>query len=523
MADATVNIIIKATDKASATLKGFKAHIADLNKAVPGLSGAFSVLVNPLTLATAGIAAAGATMRASIKDTMEYGLQVRDLSRNLGISTEEASRLIQVSDDLRVDMGTLKVAFRTALKDGIVPSIDGLVALSAEYQRLESPAEKAKFAMDKFGRSGLEMQKILEKTPEQLREMAKELDGSARIMSEKSVKAAEDYWKAMDDLNDKGQELKITIGNALIPTLTEAATTMVDLVDVNVRAEQTEVALKKALEDGIITRQQYKAAMDDVFTAAVFGKVNVEELAKAEEYLRLNVSGTAEAMSVGMGDLKAYEAGIRSNTEAANEAAEANSRVAISITEVSKTSAAKTAIDILTAAYKADAIEADVYAVKMSDIMRNWLDMPMAQVTASIAIQTIQEDLDDGKISALEASAAILGVGAAADAINGKSATVTVDYVTNYTTSGAPLPSNPKAPQRKRALGGLVYKGQAYVVGENRAEMFVPMQNGRIIPNVTNNYGANNNAEVIAAIRNNRLDEARLARLMRDQFAKVAG
>jgi hypothetical protein len=491
MADATVNIIIKATDKASGALKGFKASIAELGKSVPGLGKAMSLLGNPMTLMAGGITAIGLEMGRSMQKAQEYALSMGDLAKVWNTSTEEASKLVQVADDVRVSQDQLANAMKIAMRQGVEPTIAGLQDAAKTYQSFTNTQERATWAAKTFGRQWTEVSRLLELTPEQIDASVASAEKFGLVVGDDAVAAAKKYYDALDTMRDRQEGLEVQLGNKLIPKYTDFLMLLTDL---------TSLDTASWFDDG--------ANASANFINSFFGLKDATEQ-------------VTSSLSAGMGDLRAYESGLNDLAGAADEAGEANSRVAISITEVSKTSAAKTAIDILTAAYKADAIEADVYAVKMSDIMRNWLDMPMAQVTASIAIQTIQEDLDDGKISALEASAAILGVGAAADAINGKSATVTVH--TEYTSSGAPLPTNPKAPTRRRALGGPVSAGQSYLVGERGPEMFVPMQNGRIIPNVTNNYGSNNNAEVIAAIRNNRLDEARLARLMRDQFAKVAG
>jgi len=192
----------------------------------------------------------------------------------------------------------------------------------------------------------------------------------------------------------------------------------------------------------------------------------------------------------------------------------------MSITEVSKTSAAKEAIDVLTTAYKDGTIAQDVYNVKMSDLMRNWLGMPESQVTASMALQTIKQDLDNGKISALEASSAILGVGSAADAINGKQANVTV--TTTYQEIGRPANPRDTVSPRRRAGGGPVSAGSAYLVGERGMETFVPSQNGTIINNYnTNAMMKNSNADIIAAINASKINEAKLARMIRDAVLKV--
>jgi hypothetical protein len=62
----------------------------------------------------------------------------------------------------------------------------------------------------------------------------------------------------------------------------------------------------------------------------------------------------------------------------------------------------------------------------------------------------------------------------AIDALHGKTVTVT----TVFATTGAG--HTPK----ERAAGGPVRKGQVYLVGEKRPELFIPEQNGTIIPEV---------------------------------------
>ena len=59
----------------------------------------------------------------------------------------------------------------------------GIKKLAVEYQALPTATEKAQFAMEKFGRlAGPEMQKILEKTTDEIDKMVKELEGSSLIM-----------------------------------------------------------------------------------------------------------------------------------------------------------------------------------------------------------------------------------------------------------------------------------------------------------------------------------------------------
>jgi hypothetical protein len=456
-------------------VKSFKSEITNMAK---GLAGAFTV----------GAIVTG--IKKMVDSTAEYAKTVEDLSRNLGISTEESSKLIQMTDDLEISQSALEMGMKTALRQSITPNIEGIKDLAAQYQALQTPAEKAAFALKTFGKNGLEMAKILEKTPDQIQAMADALEGSSLIMGEDAVQAAKDYRLKLDELNDSWDAMSVTVGNKAIPKVTQF---------MNLITKMTSLDTKSWFQDGADASAEF-------INAFVFGK-------KAEEEM-------IDSIQIGMGELRKYDMSLGEVTAATDEVAAANSRVAMSITEVSKTSAAKEAIDILTTAYKDGTIAQDVYNVKMSDLMRNWLGMPESQVTASMALQTIKQDLDNGKISALEASSAILGVGSAADAINGKQANVTV--TTTYQEVGSP-PANIKNPVRpRRAAGGPVSAGSAYLVGERGMETFVPSQNGAIINNYnTNAMMKNSNADIIAAINASKINEVKLARMIRDAVLKV--
>jgi hypothetical protein len=495
MADATVNIIIKATDRASGALGKFKSGIAELGKSVPGLGAAMNLLGNPITLVAGGIATVAAEMGQAVVKAQEYALSMGDLAKVWGTSVEEASKLVQVADDVRISQDALAASMRIAMKQGVEPTIAGIKEAAQTYQSFTSTQERAAWAAKTFGRNWTEVARLLELTPDQIDASTKAAEKFGLVIGRDNVEAAKKLFAAMDDLEDAQEGLTLQAGTKLIPIWTEVIKTF---------NKGTTAGFEIADELGTIA---------DLILHRLYPN------------LMLLVEGAGswvETIDSSQGSMDGYIQRLDTLATSADDAAEANNRIALSITEISKTSAAKTAMDILTAAFKDGSIDGDVYAVKMSDIMRNWLDMPMAQVTASIALQTIAQDLASGKINALEASSAILGVGAAADAIDGKHSTVTVDYVTNYTSSGAPLPGNPKAPTRpRRALGGPVSAGQEYLIGERGPEMFIPSQNGRIIPNVTNNYGSNNNADLIAAIRNNRIDYYQLARVVRDQLEKM--
>lgn len=157
---------------------------------------------------------------ATGQEFVNYAEQVKNMSRNIGASAEETSRLIQVADDVRISYESLNVAMKTAQKDGIEMSVESLARLSDEYNRLAPGVERTQFLLDKFGKSGLEMGKLMEQGGDKIRMMSDEIDGSL-VLTEEAIKASDDYQKAVDNLNDSMDALKIQIGNELIPTVTK--------------------------------------------------------------------------------------------------------------------------------------------------------------------------------------------------------------------------------------------------------------------------------------------------------------
>ncbi len=218
---------VKDSAKVNAELdkmaKGTKAASgANTGMASSAKAASFSItdLRSSYMLAMEAARVAGQVWQATGQEFVNYAEQVKNMSRSLGASAEETSRLIQVADDVRVSYDTLKIAMKEAQKDGIDPNIEGLAKLADQYVKLQSPTEKTKFLLDKFGKSGLEMGKLMEKGGDGIRKMSGEIDKSL-IITEKGIKASDDYQAALDNWNDSIQAVKISIGSELLPIMTD--------------------------------------------------------------------------------------------------------------------------------------------------------------------------------------------------------------------------------------------------------------------------------------------------------------
>jgi len=164
--------------------------------------------------------AAGRVWNATGQEFVNYAEQVKNMSRSIGTSAEETSRLIQVADDVRVSYDTMKIAMKEAQKDGVEPNIEGLAKLSDQYLALAPGVERTKFLLDKFGKSGMEMGKLMEMGGKGIRSASDAVNDSL-IITEKGIQASDEYQNALDDFNDSILALKISIGKELLPVMTD--------------------------------------------------------------------------------------------------------------------------------------------------------------------------------------------------------------------------------------------------------------------------------------------------------------
>ena len=151
---------------------------------------------------------------------VKYAEQVKNLSRNIGVSAEDASRLIQIGDDVRISYESMSTAMKIAQKQGIDVSIDGLTKLADKYKSLAPGVERTQFLMKTFGRSGLEMGKLLEQGGAGVTRMSAEVE-KALVLTDESIKKSDEYQRSVDTLSDSFLALKISVGSYLVGPATD--------------------------------------------------------------------------------------------------------------------------------------------------------------------------------------------------------------------------------------------------------------------------------------------------------------
>jgi hypothetical protein len=239
-----IAVIIDVTaDKATKGLKDFRTSVQEaegftgkMKAGVGSLGDVFkSAAANPAMLATGVTAAAGAAF-AAVDSFSQLGVEVGKFSDATGVTTEEASRLIEVSNDLGVSTESLQGALNK-LNKGIDPKAfkdlgvaiaytdNGATDVNATFMNviahlngIKDPAQRAREGTKLLGKSWTDLAELVGIGADELQ---KSLDGvsKAKVLSPEQVAKAKAFRDAMNDLQDVGEDLAATIGSELAPAL----------------------------------------------------------------------------------------------------------------------------------------------------------------------------------------------------------------------------------------------------------------------------------------------------------------
>ena len=225
MASSEVSIIFQAVDKASKTIGKIGNELDKTSKA--GTKG-FAALASNAKLAWSAVGvgvgvvtAAGAAIKSLADKFQNYAFQVEDFGRIIGATPEEASKLIQVADDVRLSVESMTAAMRGAITKGYAPTVANLAQMSDAYLKLEPGIERSRYLVETFGRAGLEMGKLLELGSEKIQEMGDSVEGTARLMTQQGINAAKDYYAAMDQLGEAAENVTLALGQQATGAVTD--------------------------------------------------------------------------------------------------------------------------------------------------------------------------------------------------------------------------------------------------------------------------------------------------------------
>jgi len=245
--NAELSILVALKDQASAGLKG-------ISKESGGLGSALK------TLAVAAVAAVGAfatfkTLESIVSTTQDLGASVNKLKREIGGTAEDSSKLLFAfqhlglsGDDASASLGILAKKLKgvsdeeTGVTTGGKTTGDILADLGVKaftatgelasmgqimpqiadiFKNMPDGVEKTGLAMQLFGRSGKDMIPVLNKGAEGLHDLGVEAEKFGLVLSEQSLQDVKDYTAAQRDLGAGFEGIKVQLGLAVMPALTD--------------------------------------------------------------------------------------------------------------------------------------------------------------------------------------------------------------------------------------------------------------------------------------------------------------
>ena len=413
---------------------------------------------------------------------VDNAVLVGNLARAMGTTTEEASRLKEVADDVGISVDSLKTSMKLALKDGFEPNIDGLARMSDEYLKLAPGTERMQYLLDRFGKSGEEMGKILEKGGDSIRDMAAAMDDGL-IVTQKAYEEARRYQISVDGLKDSWDALTYKAAPPLVAALTE----VVNATNDTIRAREIAKEQGENYYGNTDKFLELAAAEREEATAALLAADAAQDASGAFETEAESAKRLAE-------ETKATEQAIKDMTDAnkiyldqIESVSDRNKDYEKSIKEIDQAFAdGKISID-----ERQDKLNelAATHELAMHKMMLNMLELELAE--GGLDRNETAFLLDQGKAWGIYSDTAIAEMRDAqrqVDILTAKYRTVpaliTTTVQTNYVTTGygAPMMTNPGG-TKGRAAGGPIMAGNPYLVGERGPEVVIPSQNANVVSN----------------------------------------
>lgn len=462
-----VEIVLKAVDQTGGVFSKLGASMISLQSGI--------------MLAEKGFQALSDAYKATIGQTVDYTSSVIDMSRVLGITTEDTSKLIQASDDLFISQEKLNTALLAASRQGIDVSISGLKSISQEYLSLGAGAERAQFLMKTFGRSGADMGKLMEVGAGGIEKMTSAIADNL-IVTEEGAANVIAYKQAIDELTDSWTGIKNEAGNFLIPILTKVMNTLQYNTEWNRRLRYETDRLNISWRGGVGTLE------DGTHVTAEF----IDELISLDNnWGRFDkMSGSLDNVAGSADDVATAVSGVITKVRELDN-------IDITFGDDIASQIAKMKF------YDAGGEDLQVLKEKIADFWESTGNTAQAEeFYQQLGIGAQAALVLAGEKTAYEAKQIIVQtLGLTWDEataqlnawladVDGKRFSVIMEI--NHATYGDPMLEAKELALGQdlngngiigKALGGPVWSNTPYVVGEKGPELFMPNQSGKIIPN----------------------------------------
>jgi hypothetical protein len=494
-----VEIMVVAKDGASQIMRGITSSFGQLGNMVQGLTSGRGLEMLAEQFIQFG--------KESVNATVNYANEVRSLMLVSGESAETTSQFLQVLDDYKISAQDALTATRAMTKEGLVPNLETLASLSDEYLSITDKQKQNEFVIKNLGRAGLQWTEILNKGSAAILEQGDAIDKNL-ILTQEAVDSARQYELALDDWNDAVLGLKVSIGNELIPALTNLLKNQDDVARAHELAAEQGINLASASRE--VKGEYLKLAIEERRAA-----LSADDMTDSQIALGKEVEKTAE-------EIKAEEDAIKELTKANQDQLSTLANLTGVINDYQdKEASLKQEHDELLAK-KNELISQGWWAESdaVLEVNQKLAENEAAQqantdafvlATNTRILSRAEELLSIDGLTTAEKDALIergiaMGVytqeaaarmheeenaaNSLAAAINNIPVSKSITISTAYTYTGTPPglmtgaggAGTVRGPHSGRAGGGGVSAGELYRVNETRTEYFRPSMSGDVIP-----------------------------------------
>ena len=254
-----IPIITEFSDKGLQSARGafetFKGKVAEaeggMGKFKAGAGVALdTVKANAGTFAlAAGGAIAGFAYNA-IRDFQDLALEVDEFRNITQLTLDQSSAWVSYTGDLGIEASAIEKIFGRLAKaatdeipafeelgvaiafgpDGSTDIEETFLRVNDAINALDDPVAEAAYRADLFGRGWMDASEIISQSSDDIRTS---LEGvkDFEVIDEDEIQKAKDLREAQDELGDAFAEISITIGEKLIPALTDATNAAIPLLD----------------------------------------------------------------------------------------------------------------------------------------------------------------------------------------------------------------------------------------------------------------------------------------------------
>jgi hypothetical protein len=203
-------VISAKLDQLRADLKKVPSEVSS------GLGKPFSGLMSSITPVTAAIAAATAAFAVGAKAVHEFvsvGSQINDMAARTGMASDALQHMKFAADQTGTGLADVEKAARNFVKEG--GNVKDFEAMGLAIASIQDPSERARQALDVFGKSGTKLLPMFQ----EFKSLKASSASLGPILTDAEVKAADALGDSFSSLKESISRAMQQIGAALGPYL----------------------------------------------------------------------------------------------------------------------------------------------------------------------------------------------------------------------------------------------------------------------------------------------------------------